>query len=148
MALGLGLGLPYQRTAAAGGGGEPSERINNGDFAAGDVGWDTDGLSWTIAAQMATNNTPGPMLTTNLTTPTAGGESFTVSVDSVDNPAGTGWAVSLFNSSTLASQQILVAGFPNGTKTNSGTVSGVFDQLRIGASDDAGLVVDNVSFVA
>ena len=90
----------------------------------------------------------GNYLSRLLSAPVVGGESFSVSVEGISNPAGTGWSVQLFNSSTLATQNVLVTGFPDGIKTNSGTVSGAFDTIRIGASDDPGLVIDNVSFIA
>lgn len=147
MSLGLGLALTNRQAAAGGGGAVPFERVSNGTFD-NDVGWDTSGAAWTIAGGVAVNNTAGMFLTTTLMTPLAGGESFTVSVDGVGNPNATGWIVSLYNSGTLASQQILIAGPPNATKTNSGTVSGAFDQLRIAAVDDPDLVIDNVSLIA
>ena len=132
--------------AEAGGGGA-TERVQNGDFAS-DTGWDTTGLSWTIAAGAATNNTAGMRIVNTLSSALVGGEDFDFSFDVVGNPANTGLVVSLYNSATTAAQTIFSDGTTTGTKTSSGTASGPFDQLRIGASDDPGAVIDNVSLIA
>lgn len=124
-----------------------TQRVQNGDFASA-TGWNTSGAAWTIAAGVATNNTNGMFLTNTLVTPTVGGETFNFAFDVVLNPAATGIVVSLFNSSTLASQSIFTDGSTVGTKNSSGTVSGAFDQLRIAAVDDPGAVIDNVSLLA
>lgn len=67
----------------------------------------------------------------------------------VANPLGTAWGVVAFNSSTLATQNLMVVmGGGTGIRNNSGTITGTFDQIYIQAADDAGLVVDNVSLLA
>lgn len=139
----VGLG----RSTASGGGGGPAERVQNGNFSSA-TGWDTSGASWAIAAGVATNAVVGPTLTNTLSTPLVGGETFDLAFEVIANPASTGMACQLFNSSTLATQTIFSDGTTTGLKTASGTVSGAFDQLRFGASDDAGLVIDNVSLLA
>lgn len=137
-----GCALDYRASAAP-----AMELVQNGAFDSGAF-WDTAGAGWAIAAGQATNAVVGANLTNTLIAPTSAGRSFTVSVRSVANPAGTGWGVVLLNSGTLATQTVMLAGFPNGIKTAMGTVTGVFDRLYIMAADDPGLVVDDVSFVS
>lgn len=146
-ALGLGLGVTQAGQAADGGGAPAVERVQNGDFASA-TGWDTSGASWTIASGVATNAVLGPLLTGTLSPALVGGEAFNFSFSVVANPASTACAVQLFNSSTLAVQTIFTDGSTPGQKTSSGTVSGAFDRIRIGASDDPGLVIDNMSLLA
>jgi hypothetical protein len=126
---------------------EPTERVQNGDFASA-TGWNTSGVAWTIAAGVATNNTAGQFLTNTLVTPLVGGESYSFSVNIIANPAATGVQVQLYNSSTTATQAIFSDGTTTGIKNSAGTVSGAFDQIRIGAIDDAGLVIDDMSLLA
>lgn len=127
---------------------EPAiERVQNGDFASA-TGWDTAGAGWTIASGEATNNTLGTFLTNTLVEPVESGMAYAFQFDVVANPNVTGLQVQLYNSGTTASQSIFTDGTTTGTKNSAGTVTGTFDQLRIGAIDDADAVIDNVSLVA
>lgn len=150
MSIVLPICLPIASSCAYGYDGAapapPIERVQNGEFANGDF-WDTGG-GWSISLGSASNSVAGISLRNTLIAATSAGQSFVVSVDALANPAGTGWGVQLRNSGTGFTQTVLLPDPFTGTKTDSGTVDGVYDQLDIVASDDAGLVVDNVSFVS
>lgn len=123
-----------------------SERVQNGNFDSA-TGW--AGANWVIAASVATNTPAVGNLTNTLLTPLSGGEGFVFTFDVVANPANTGLIVSLVASGgSPAPQVIFNDGSTAGTKMSTGTVSGAYDQLRIGSVDDPGSIIDNVSFIA
>lgn len=146
--LSIGIGQPQLVVTPTTPAPDPTERITTGDFSS-DVGWDTNGTDWVIAAGTATCAVAGARLTNTLSTQLVGGESFDIAIDCTANTLGTSWGAQLFNSVTLDSQLVLIVSEPStGTKTNSGTVSGPFDQLYIMTADDAGITIDNVSLLA
>lgn len=123
------------------------ERVQNGGFASG-ANWATAG-GWTIALGQATNDTPGLNLTNTLNSTITPGLSYQIFVQVIANPLGTSWGVVAFNSSTLATQNLMIImDSATGIRSTSGTITGTFDQLYIQAADDAGLVIDNVSLLA
>lgn len=151
-AMGLGMGLTH---GAAGSGAavppETQERVQNGDFSV-DTGWDTSGAAWTIDAGLAINNTAGQFLTnTLLVTPIAADSLVTATVVVTANPAAATWMISLYNTNTLAAQNIFSeSGGTTGTFSNAVPVvaSADYDAIRVRALADSGLVLDSVSVFA
>lgn len=128
----------------------PTERVQNGDFASS-VGWNTSGAAWVIAAGLATNITAGQFLTNTLTSPILAGAPVTATVVVTANPNGVTWMASVYNTSTLSSQNIFSeAGGVPGTYSNAGPVIALadYDAIRIRAIADPGLVLDSVSVLA
>lgn len=125
------------------------ERVVEPLFASA-TGYSFPGVTWVIAAGTATNSTVGPgnYLTATLLTPTVGGESYSVDLGVAANPAGTGVTLQLFNTSTLATQLIISETAPAGLWNFTGTVTGVFDAMRIRADDDPGLALNKFSLIA
>lgn len=126
-----------------------TERVQNGDFSS-DVGWNTSGAAWTIALGVASNNTAGQFLRNALVTPILAGASVTATVVVTDNPAVANWMLLLYNTSTLASQALLSISDGPGTYTTAAPViaSGAFDEIRIRAIADPGLILTSVSVFA
>lgn len=144
--------LPIAESCAYGHGAAPvarTERTQNGDFASA-TGWDTSGAAWAIALGEATNSTAGQFLTNTLVDPILAGDSVTATVTVTDNPAFATWMISLYNTSTLASQAVLSVSDGPGTYSNASPVvaTGTFDAVRIRAIADVGLVLDTVSVLA
>lgn len=148
----LPICLPIAESCAYGYGAAPvarTERVQNGDFASA-TGWNTSGAAWTIAAGEATNNTAGQYLANTLLDPILAGDSVTATVTVTDNPAVATWMIQLYNSSTLAAQNVLTVSDVAGTYSNASPVisTGTFDQIRIRAIADPGLIIDTVSVLA
>lgn len=144
-AIAGGCALDYTASAA-----EPTERVQNGDFLSA-TGWDTAGVAWTISLGTALNNTAGQFLTNTLTSPILAGQSVTATVVVTDNPNAVTWMISMYNTITLASQNILSEGGGSpGTYTNGVEVVALadYDAIRIRAIADPGLLLDSVSVLA
>lgn len=144
-AIAGGCALDYTASAS-----EPTERVQNGDFLSA-TGWDTAGAAWTILLGTALNNTAGQFLTNTLLDPVLTGQSVTATVVVTDNPNAVSWMIALYNTSTLASQNIFSegGGVP-GTYTNGVPVVALadYDAIRIRALVDPGLLLDSVSVLA
>lgn len=148
----LPICLPIAESCAYGYGAAPvarTERVQNGDFASA-TGWNTAGIAWVIALGVATNDTAGQFLANTLLDPVLAGDSVTATVTVTDNPLTATWMIQLYNSSTLAAQNIFSESSGPGVYTNASPViaTGTFDQIRIRAIGDPGLILDTVSVLA
>lgn len=142
-AIAGGCALDYTASSAA-----PTERIEDVDFLSG-AGW--SGAGWTISLGTALNDTAGQFLVATLLTPVLTGQSVTATVVVNANPSAVTWMIALYNTSTLASQNIFSegGGVP-GTYTNGVPVVALadYDAIWIRALVDPGLLLDSVSVLA
>ena len=146
MALGIAIGLPISSAPAAGGDAEPYERIADTGFDTG-TGW--SGAAWTVGSGVAVNATAGQFLVGTLTAPIVADDNVVVLVGVTANPNTVTFMLTLYNTSTLASQAVISdsSGFP-GLIPGSVIANGTYDAIRIRAIADPGLTLDSVSVLA
>lgn len=149
MSLGLGLGLPQQRGAAAA---APVafERILNTTLDSSDNTAAPQG-GWTIAAGMATNTIMLRQLQFSLTAPIAAGTVQQVEFGLFANPNIATILIEVFSTVDNSFFLLMDDASPTAgikTATNIAVTGGPYDRVRIRCADDSGVVIDSLSVIA
>jgi hypothetical protein len=142
MSLGLGLGLPYRRTAGGGGGEDPYERVPNPTISGAGIPWTTEDAISIGAGQISWADSG---IVTSSLDEIANGLPFDLVIDLTN--VGRTVAVRLWNAGEVNSQTVYTGVATSGQLVLSGTTTNARDEIRI-TSNGAGLVITGVSLIA